>query len=125
MVSYKHALAFLLKRTTASVKGGGTWGMRTTRPELNVPSSLNAKLSKVGDPSRKVFIADGSKFSAGAGSPSVGETLPDADLNFVGSLGGPFADQGPTRFTRAWNRDRVDGNGGTGIDCRIFWARHG
>jgi prepilin-type N-terminal cleavage/methylation domain-containing protein/prepilin-type processing-associated H-X9-DG protein len=125
MISYNTALGFLVTRTTASVNNGGTWGMSTSRPEWNVPASYNTKLSKVGDPSRKVFIADGSKFSAGNGSPQVSETLPDADLNFTGSLGGPFADQGPTRFTRAWNRDRVPGNGGSGIDCRTFWARHG
>jgi prepilin-type processing-associated H-X9-DG protein len=122
MVSYNTAIAFLVTR---SVGGSGTWGLSTSRPEWNVPSGYSPKVSKVGDPARKIYIADGAKFSAGNASPSVGETPPDADLSFNGVLGGAFSDQGPTKFSRAWNRDRAPTNGGSGIDCRMLWARHG
>jgi prepilin-type processing-associated H-X9-DG protein len=124
MVSYNTALPFLVTRNISGSTSPDEVGISISRPEWNVPAGYNCKISKVGDPARKVFIADGAKFSAGNKSPSVGETYPDADLNFMSQLGGAFSDQGPSRFTRAWNRDRTPDNGGTGVDCRIFWARH-
>jgi prepilin-type N-terminal cleavage/methylation domain-containing protein/prepilin-type processing-associated H-X9-DG protein len=116
MISYNTALAFLVQR---SVNGGGTWGLSTSRTEWNVPSSYNVKISKVGDPAKKVFVADGSRYANGA-------TNPDYDLGFNGTFGGAFADQGPSKFSNSWNRDGVLGNGGSGnvVDARIFWARH-
>jgi prepilin-type processing-associated H-X9-DG protein len=124
MVSYNTALPFLVTRNTSGSTSPDEVGVSIARPEWNVPAGYNTKISKVGDPARKVFIADGAKFSAGNKSPSVAQTYPDADLNYVSQLGGAFADQGPSRFTRAWNRDRTPANGGSGVDCRIFWARH-
>jgi prepilin-type N-terminal cleavage/methylation domain-containing protein/prepilin-type processing-associated H-X9-DG protein len=126
MVSYNTALPFLVQRKPSDVSDSDTnlVGVSFSRTEWNVPQSYNCKISKVGDPAKKVFIADGSKFSAGNASPQVQETYPDSDLSFAPLLGGAFADQGPSRFTRAWNRDRVPDNKGTGVDCRMFWARH-
>jgi prepilin-type processing-associated H-X9-DG protein len=43
----------------------------------------------------------------------------------MGTFGGAFGDQGPTRFGRAWCRDGVPGSGVAGNDCRAYWARHG
>jgi len=114
MFSYCVAQGFMLQRTVG--QPGGVWGVTTSRAEWNVPSSYNCKISKVGDPAKKVFIADGAKFSTGT-------VQPDYDLAFDGTFGGAFCDQGPTKFTRAWCRDAVQGNG-TGLDTRMFWARH-
>ena len=120
MFSYTVSLSFLLTRsipTTAQPNGGGSWGRGATRKEWNAPIGYNVKLSKVGDPTRKVFVADGSKYSQF-------DQTPDYDLTWNGSFGGAFADQGPTKFGAAWDRGGVQGNTPGGIDTRVFWARH-
>jgi prepilin-type processing-associated H-X9-DG protein len=121
MFSYCASMGFLLTDNTSGTTSSDVVGVSISRPEWNVPASYNAKMSKVGDPSKKVFIADGSKWSNAT-------TAPDTDLDCFGQLGGPFADQGPTKFSRAWARDGVPNNGGVTnpqYDTRIFWARHG
>jgi prepilin-type N-terminal cleavage/methylation domain-containing protein/prepilin-type processing-associated H-X9-DG protein len=116
MISYCTSIAFLLQRDRPT---GGTWGLNTTRTDWNVPASYNCKVSKVGDSSRKIFVADGAKYSTGSVSP-------DWDLSYMGTFGGAFGDQGPTTFTRAWSRDGVPGSGVAGAtDPRAYWARHG
>ena len=120
MVSYCAANGFLLQRKDAATADGdnNVVGVSVTRSDWNVPASYNCKLSKVGDPAKKVFMADGSKFS----TPTQG---PDSDLSYLPQHGGAFADQGPTKFSRSWARDRNQGNGTTtGIDTRVFWGRH-
>ena len=115
MISYCTSISFLLQRD----RSGGTWGLTTTRTNWNVPSGYNAKLSKVGDGARKIFIADGARFSTGT-------VAPDYDLAYMGTFGGAFSDQGPTRFSRAWSRDGVPGSGvAAPVDVRAYWARHG
>jgi prepilin-type processing-associated H-X9-DG protein len=119
MPSYCTAIGFLLISDRPAIGGGkNTWGLNTTRTEWNVPSSYNCKITKVGDSARKIFIADGSKFSTGTVSP-------DYDTAYMGILGGAFGDQGPTKFGRSWCRDGVPGSGVGGVDCRAYWARHG
>src|SRR4029453_94730 len=99
-------------------------GVTMARTEWNVPSGYNVKLSKVGDPSRKVFIADGARYS------NTG-IVPDFDLQIGSSHGGAFSDQGPaTRFSNAWDRGKAAGNqpnpGNAGIrDARIYPYRPG
>jgi prepilin-type processing-associated H-X9-DG protein len=121
MPSYCAAIGFLLQRsvpTAAKPGGDGIWGVSTTRPEWAVPAAYNCKISKVGDPARKVFMADGSKFSTYA-------VAPDSDLSITGSLGGAFADLRPDAVqsrlgARPYPRQPAD----TGVDTRIYWARH-
>jgi prepilin-type processing-associated H-X9-DG protein len=123
LVSYNTALPFLVQRDNGQpdAAGGGTWGLSVSRGQSwNAPAGYNCKISKVGDPARKVFIADGARYS----NPS---TDPDYDLNFNGTFGGSFADQGPGVFSNAWNRSAAKGNasaGPTAKDARFFWARH-
>jgi prepilin-type processing-associated H-X9-DG protein len=115
MISYNTAIAFLL----VSDKTGGTWGLNVSRgPTWNVPSGYNCKVSKVGDSARKIFIADGGRYTQGAVSP-------DYELAYMATFGGAFGDQGPNKFSAAWSRDGVPGSGVGGNDCRAFWARHG
>jgi prepilin-type N-terminal cleavage/methylation domain-containing protein/prepilin-type processing-associated H-X9-DG protein len=120
MVSYNTALGFLLIRASGS---GGITGVTTARSEWNPPSSYNVKLSKVGDPARKVYIADGSRFSTTFQTP-------DADLAIGSSHGGAFSDQGPPmRLSRSWDRGHVPGNTpgdqANVRDARIYAFRHG
>jgi prepilin-type N-terminal cleavage/methylation domain-containing protein/prepilin-type processing-associated H-X9-DG protein len=113
MFSYNVSLSFLVQRND----GSGIPGVTVSRTEWNAPQSFNCKISKVGDPAKKVFIADASRYSNG-------NTRPDYDLSYAGSYGGAFADQGGTKYTNSWNRDAVQGNGAVPIDSRMFWARH-
>jgi len=121
MISYNAALGFLVQRNFNDGKGlaGVTVARAGTPNTWNIAAGYNCKISKVGDPARKVFVADASRYSNGT-------TAPDYDLSYMGSYGGAFADQGGTKFTNAWNRDGVFGNGGNAstIDARVFWARH-
>jgi prepilin-type processing-associated H-X9-DG protein len=114
MISYNTALGFLVTRNV----GGGV-GITTSRPEWQVPASYNVRVSKVGDASRKIYIADGSRYARN-------DIKPDADLSYTGSLGGAFSDQGAwTSFSNSWHRGVAQGNGQTGDDARFYWARHG
>lgn len=123
MFSYNTALGFLVTHNRAGNNSSspphGT-GITTARTDWNVPSSYNVRLSKVGDASRKVYIADGSRYS----NSGVG---PDASISYNGSYGGAFADQGAYgKFSNAWHRGRAQGNGvTTGKDTRVLWGRHG
>jgi prepilin-type N-terminal cleavage/methylation domain-containing protein/prepilin-type processing-associated H-X9-DG protein len=125
LFSYIAALPFLVQRDDGKpdATGGGTWGLTVSRgASFNAPAGYNCKLSKVGDPSRKVFVADGARYSNA--TPTDG---PDYDLNFTGTFGGSFADQGPGLFSNAWNRSAAKGNASSASanrDARMFWARH-
>jgi prepilin-type N-terminal cleavage/methylation domain-containing protein/prepilin-type processing-associated H-X9-DG protein len=128
MVSYNTAMGFLtLPNPGGAITSVPPVNYTVSRPDWAVPAGYNIKVVKVGDPARKVYIADGAKFSTGRGSGGgAADTQPDADLSWNGQLGGSFSDQGPNFFTRAWNRAGVAENNNPGaLDCRIFWARHG
>jgi prepilin-type processing-associated H-X9-DG protein len=88
----------------------------------NPPPGYVPKLTKIGSPSRKIYIADGARYSNNTDGP-------DSDLAFDGSLGGAFSDQGAwTPFSNSWFRKSAPGNGLTpaqGRDARIFAYRHG
>lgn len=125
LVSYNTALGFLL--TTNKTGIGGPSGYTVAFDIWNPPASYNVRTSKVGDPSKKVYIADGARYS------NCG-TTPDSDLKFDGQLGGAFADQGAAmRFSNSWDRGNT-ARGQTGgntprvaglVDARIYAFRHG
>ena len=125
MNSYNTALGFLVTSCPPGTSANHpSVGVTVSRPPPKggwwVPPSYNVKISKVGDPARKIFIADGSRYSDGL-------IPPDYSLNYLSPYGGGFADQGPNRASNSWSRERVQGNGGNSnmIDTRVFWARHG
>jgi prepilin-type processing-associated H-X9-DG protein len=126
-VSYNAALSFLLirnpraERPSAVAYDGivhgriGAW---------NPPAAYNVRIGKVGNPARKVMLADGARYS-GAG------VAPDASIAVRSSYGGAFADQGPAmRFSQSWDRSLTPGNDphpqnpGT-FDARLYAFRHG
>jgi prepilin-type processing-associated H-X9-DG protein len=123
LMSYTVALPFLLQRDNGKPlgSGGGTWGVSVSRgASFNAPAGYNCKISKVGDPARKVFIADGARYANHTDGP-------DYDLSFNGTFGGPFCDQGPGLNSNAWNRTAAKGNANstpTAKDARMYWARH-
>jgi hypothetical protein len=130
MPSYNTALAFLVKHNDGvHGKPGYTVGLGTTGPgqAWNPPDGYAVKVTKVGNPSRKIFIADGAKYIDSLGSP------PNEDLTRLGqSVGAAFADQGAcSYYSRSWYRGYAPGNGlaaGQGqisVDPRLWAYRHG
>ena len=122
MISYNTAIAFLLKRWDG---GNGRVGVTHARTEWQPPNAYNVTVPKVGDASRKIYIADGSRFATA-------KTAPDSDITRDGSFGGAFGDQGPGGFSRSWDRKKAPGNisppGDSEdgpIDARIYAFRHG
>ncbi len=66
----------------------------------DVPSSFVPQVNKVGQPSEKIYIADGSRFTTDDGEV-------DHNISWKGSAGGAFADGGPTlpdQFLRSYMR---------------------
>jgi prepilin-type processing-associated H-X9-DG protein len=123
MISYNTSLVFTL-RSGSAVASGNTWaGGRTTCFSVwEVPKAYNNTISKIGNASRKVFIADGAKFNTTAAAPTF-------NLAFDTQHGGAFADQPPvTGGTQSWGRLRVPGNGSADVgpnDERAYAYRHG
>jgi prepilin-type N-terminal cleavage/methylation domain-containing protein/prepilin-type processing-associated H-X9-DG protein len=120
MVSYNTALGFLLVRNTGG--SSGAVGVTMARTEWNVPSGYNVKLAKVGDPARKIYIADGARYSSTF-------EVPDVDLSIGSSHGGAFSDQGACmRFSSSWDRGLAPGNTPNKQrtrDARMYAFRHG
>ena len=112
MLSYNAAQGFLVesgKPTNSTTNNSQYW---------DIPQSYNVTVSKVGSGSEKVFIADGSRYSRAGNAP-------DVNSNYLGSFGGPFSDQGAwSSSSNAWDRGVAAGNGKTGTDTRLYWARH-
>lgn len=88
-------------------------------PDYATPAPEYApKVSRVGNASKKIFLADGGRF--------IGVDGPNMDLAVRASYGGAFADVGAwSKFSRAWPRENAPGNGPAGPDSRLYSFRHG
>ena len=114
MVSYNTASQFHLMPA-----GGGTAGTTHGSPDATAPSTYVPRIDKVGQTSEKIYIADGARYSNS-------KTTPDYDFKFRASGGGAFADFGAfTKASNSWDRSVAPGNGGSGVDARIYAFRHG
>jgi len=118
-VSYNTAIIFHYIHWPGGSTTTGNGVTRTHgRPEYNPPDGYSPKLGKVGNSSRKIFIADGSRFT----TPAAGATVVFAPIS---SAGGQYGDAGAwTKFTNSWNRSHANGST-TGFDSRLFAYRHG
>ena len=80
-------------------------------------------MDMVGTPAKKVFIADGSRYS------EIGtEGEPDYNGDPFGGWGGAFCDVGPySLFSRSWTPEAAGGlfNSDVYVDPRSFSYRHG
>lgn len=117
--SYSTAVAFLYKNT-----GTGTVlvGQTHSQSEYEPPVGYIPRLTKIGNPATKVFIADGARTVQGA--------APMADVGYLASYGGAYSDVGPwmqmATLFKAWDRSMAPGNGGSsGTDGRRNAFRHG
>jgi len=99
-----------------------TWDATTTdgkfkyanAHEEKLPTRWAPRLTRLGDASKKVFVADGARYSDIM-------TYPDYDLTPQATWGGTFSDAAPyTTFTKSW--DRAGRNGGN--DARFYAYRH-
>ena len=118
MNSYTTAAVFHYKRNPAGGSSSGD-GKTISRGNYNPPPSYSPQISNVGNASRKIFIADGARYSRD-------DTAPDYDFSFDGGYGGAYADVGPwSRFSNSWDRSFAPGNGGSGTDARLYAFRHG
>ncbi|MDB5294275.1 MAG: type secretion system protein [Phycisphaerales bacterium] len=117
--SYVTAMVFQMNNNPTAGSGGNQTTL--ARSDWNPPTGYAQKITKVGDGARKIFIADGARYSQ-----SVAGGVPDYDPSIKGGSGGAYSDQGAfTQFSRAWDRKNAPGNGGTALDARIFGFRHG
>ena len=107
---------FLLNASTP----GGSVGTTKGSAGLTAPPGYVPKINRVGGESRKIFIADGARFSNA-------NTFPDVNLNLVSSGGGAFGDIGGfTDGSNCWDRSHATGNTPRGpVDARIYAYRHG
>lgn len=90
--------------------------------EVKLPQEYKPSITRIGSPSRKIFVADGARFSNA-------DTPPDYDMTVNGTWGGTFSDsapfQGPAAGSQSWDRSLAPGNGGSGaVDARIYAFRH-
>lgn len=116
MPSYAIATQFHL----LPVGSGGGAGRVEGSADLTPPEGYAPMLTKVGQTSEKIFIADGARYS-NAGQP------PDVDLGAYGGGGGSAGDMGPfSNSNNCWDRSRAPGNAPRGqTDARIYAFRHG
>ena len=124
MLSYNTAVVFMWQNARAGASGVmSVVGRPGPVGIVNPPPGYAPKLNKVGSGARKIYIADGARYS------NTNE-LPDASFKITEINGGAFADQGPwsKAGSNSWNRGKTPGlsNGVAGpYDSRIFAYRHG
>jgi prepilin-type processing-associated H-X9-DG protein len=116
MISYNSSRYQLFKEGFGGINGVTHFGGFSN---LRLPVGYVPRVSRVGQASAKVWIADGARFSNRY-------TPPDYDLSCNASWGGTFADIGTyATGTFSWDRSRAPGNGYTGnFDPRIYAFRH-
>ena len=113
LISYNTSMAFLV-----GSKGGAGYTAGFA-PGWSLPQGYTPKVTKVGSGARKIYIADGARYSGGTA------TAPDVDLTYNGQNGTGYSDQPPSSpFSRSWVRDHANGTT-NGIDWRITAYRHG
>jgi len=130
MNSYVGAMIFHLKNSSTDARSGVTVG----RTDWNPPEGYGPKLSKIGNSSMKVYVADGARYSSSRG-------YIDYSVSPYSTYGGQFMDQGAaSRYSHSWDRSMSPGNdkntsgsgddqgsGGTlgSFDARLYAYRHG
>lgn len=127
--SYVTAVNFMYKHNHRGTNSDAGWdvgqiGETYARTDYNPPQGYFPKLTKVGNSTQKVFIADGAKYSR----PDLPPMIP---FTFRFDYGGAYGDRGPWQvFSNAWNREHAPGNATSAgfngeIDARFYGFRHG
>jgi len=120
-ISYATAIGFLMVHADGQLSSSSVDAAGNGTTYLNPPTGYTPKLTGVGNPSKKIFIADGGRYQHA--SPM------DLDWSVIATQGGSFSDFGPYSMF-AYGRYANGGTGGNkvafnGLDLRVLWARHG
>ena len=112
MVSYNTSRYMLFKYDKRESNGLDSY---RNDQEEKLPRGWAPKLKRMGNLSKKVFCADGARFST--------TTIPpDYDLRAQADWGGAFSDTAPySSWSRAWDRS---GRTGSTFDARVYAFRH-
>ena len=123
MPSYVAAMEFLQSGNIAQANGSYIASVDCTIPSGYVP-----RIDKVGASARKIFVADGARWSYGS-------VQPDVSVGTDGDSSAAWADPGPwDAYGRSWDRENVPGGintssavsySGTQYDPRTWACRHG
>jgi prepilin-type N-terminal cleavage/methylation domain-containing protein len=117
MVSYNTSRYMLFEDYRRAPGSGYSVGARYYNNcyEEKLPSRWSPRITRVGDPARKIFAADGARWATV-------DHKPDYDLVTQAEWGGAFSDASPyNAFTRSWDRSaKFDG----GFDARVYSFRH-
>jgi len=132
MLSYATGSAFMLLParipTTLNTSLAGrvtmpTGGSDTDPAKFNFwssPPTYAPRIEKVGNTSRKIFLADAARRSRGSGPP---QFIYDVESDYTETM---FSDFGPFYgITRSYDRRAVNDPSWTGVDARPFAYRHG
>lgn len=112
MISYNTSRYMLFEWTSSGGNGIDTYD---NTHEERLPVNWKPRIGRMGDVSRKVFCADGARYSTAADKP-------DYDLTAQASWGGSFSDVAPySTWTRSWDRSAAVGNS---FDARVYSFRH-
>jgi len=99
--------------------GQGTPGIEKvpSNHSEQIPSNWGPNSNKIGVPSNKIAVADGSRYATSTISP-------DYDLSVTAGFGGAFSDAGAhSSFSRSWDRSWANGSR-QGVDARFYSYRH-
>jgi prepilin-type N-terminal cleavage/methylation domain-containing protein/prepilin-type processing-associated H-X9-DG protein len=123
MPSYVEAMCFMYSGAIAQQHN-----IYSAWQDSQIPAGYVPKISKIEDSSKKIYCADGARWSYGS-------QLPDVYIGVTDDLSTAFADPGPwDTYTRSWDRENVPTKvnqkaavsfAGTEFDPRAFACRHG
>lgn len=112
MISYNTSRYMLFEHVDSGGDGISTYG---NFHEEILPTGWKPRITRMGDVSKKVFAADGARYSTS-------DIKPDYDLSAQASWGGAFSDVAPySTFSRSWDRSGMTSGG---FDARIYAFRH-
>lgn len=112
MISYNTSRYMLFEQVPSGGDGIATYG---NFHEEILPTNWKPRLARMGDVSKKVFAADGARYSTTS-------IKPDYDLSAQASWGGSFSDVAPySTFSRSWDRSGMTSGS---FDARIYAFRH-
>lgn len=112
LVSFNTSRYMMFEHVQSGGDGLTTYG---NFHEEKLPIGWKPRVTRMGDVSKKVFVADGARYSTTS-------VKPDYDLRAQAPWGGTFSDIAPySTWSRSWDRAGMSGNA---FDSRIYAFRH-
>lgn len=112
MISFNTSRYMMFEHVSSGGDGLTTYG---NFHEEKLPNGWKPRVTRMGDVSKKVFVADGARYSTTS-------IKPDYDLSAQAAWGGTFSDVAPySTWSRSWDRGGMTGGG---FDARVYAFRH-